>query len=114
MGPEDSPYHGGIFILDMHFPQTYPFHPPKCVFTTKIYHPNISSSGSICVDILKARAWSPALTVEKILLSLCSLLTDPNPDDPLVPSIARQYKENHDEYIQTAKSWVTIYANGET
>ena len=104
MGPPDSPYQGGLFFLTIHFPSDYPFKPPKVVFTTKIYHPNINSNGSICLDILRwvlvpgagvptaecARSqWSPALTVSKVLLSICSLLCDPNPDDPLVPEIAR-------------------------
>lgn len=111
MGPSESPYYGGIFNLDIHFPQNYPFKPPKINFETKIYHPNINSSGSICVDILKDN-WSPALTMQKVLLSICSLLTDPNPDDPLVPSIANQYKDNREAYINTAKSWTAIYASG--
>uniref|UniRef100_A0A8C5YA19 E2 ubiquitin-conjugating enzyme n=1 Tax=Microcebus murinus TaxID=30608 RepID=A0A8C5YA19_MICMU len=81
MGPNDSPYQGGVFFLTIHFPMDYPFKPPKVAFTTKIYHPNINSNGSICLDILQ---WSPALTVPKVLLSICSLLCDPNPNDPLV------------------------------
>uniref|UniRef100_A0AAQ6IIG0 E2 ubiquitin-conjugating enzyme n=1 Tax=Anabas testudineus TaxID=64144 RepID=A0AAQ6IIG0_ANATE len=74
MGPGDSPYQGGVFFLTIHFPTDYPFKPPKVAFTTKIYHPNINSNGSICLDILRSQ-WSPALTVSKgnyslLLLSL--------------------------------------------
>ncbi|EPS68655.1 ubiquitin carrier protein, partial [Genlisea aurea] len=79
MGPADSPYAGGIFDASITFPPDYPFKPPKIIFKTKVYHPNINSSGSICLDVLKDH-WSPALTVSKLLLSICSLLTDPNPD----------------------------------
>ena len=53
MGPDDSPFSGGVFFLNIHFPTDYPFKPPKCNFTTRIYHPNINSNGSICLDILK-------------------------------------------------------------
>lgn len=53
MGPEGSPYAGGVFYLNVHFPTDYPFKPPKVAFTTRIYHPNINSNGSICLDILR-------------------------------------------------------------
>ncbi|XP_044062033.1 ubiquitin-conjugating enzyme E2-17 kDa-like isoform X1 [Siniperca chuatsi] len=64
MGPPDSPYQGGVFFLTIHFPTDYPFKPPKVAFTTRIYHPNINSNGSICLDILRSQ-WSPALTISK-------------------------------------------------
>ena len=111
LGPDDSPYKGGIFFLDIHFPTDYPFKPPKIYFKTRIYHPNISTNGSICLDILKDQ-WSPALTVAKVLLSICSLLTDPNPDDPLVPNIADLYRTNIEAYNTKAREWTNKYAMG--
>ena len=109
MGPDDSPYAGGVFFLNIHFPTDYPFKPPKCNFTTRIYHPNINSNGSICLDILKDQ-WSPALTISKVLLSISSLLTDANPDDPLVPEIAHIYKTDRPKYEATAREWTRKYA----
>uniref|UniRef100_A0A7N2R3E1 UBC core domain-containing protein n=1 Tax=Quercus lobata TaxID=97700 RepID=A0A7N2R3E1_QUELO len=132
MGPTDSPYAGGVFLVTIHFPPDYPFKPPKAVddqalerafssyddileskvaFRTKVFHPNINSNGSICLDILKEQ-WSPALTISKVLLSICSLLTDPNPDDPLVPEIAHMYKTDRAKYETTARSWTQKYAMG--
>lgn len=109
MGPGDSPYQGGIFRLKINFPMNYPYKPPKVQFITKIFHPNISPSGSICLDILKEK-WSPALTVSKILLSISSLLTEPNPDDPLVPEIAEVYRKNVEKFNEMAQNWTQIYA----
>jgi len=109
MGPPDSPYQGGVFFLTIHFPTDYPFKPPKVAFTTRIYHPNINSNGSICLDVLKSQ-WSPALTISKLLLSVCSLLCDPNPDDPLVPEIAKIFKTDRPRYNQLAKEWTNKYA----
>jgi ubiquitin-conjugating enzyme E2 D/E len=111
LGPVDTPYHGGIFTLNISIPIDYPFKPPSVKFKTKIYHPNINSSGSICLDILKTQ-WSPALTIMKVLLSICSLLSDPNPNDPLVPEIAHELKNNPELYNKTAKEWTLTYASG--
>jgi ubiquitin-conjugating enzyme E2 D/E len=109
MGPSDSPYEGGIFFLAIQFPADYPFKPPKVKFNTKIYHPNINANGGICLDILKDQ-WSPALTISKVLLSICSLLTDPNPDDPLVPEIARIYVNDRETYNTKAKAMTQQHA----
>jgi len=109
-GPSDSPYTGGVFKLVIHFGADYPFKPPHIQFTTKIYHPNINGAGAICLDILKSQ-WSPALTISKVLLSISSLLCEPNPDDPLVPDIAYQYRHNRTLYDETARQWTMKYAS---
>jgi len=109
IGPAGSVYEGGIFSLSIEFPPNYPFKPPKVRFLTRIYHPNIHSGGGICLDILKNN-WSPALTVSKVLISICSLLDDPNPDDPLVPEIADMYTKNRLQYDITAREWTAFYA----
>ncbi|XP_020524389.1 uncharacterized protein LOC18436642 isoform X3 [Amborella trichopoda] len=72
MGPNDSPYAGGVFLVNIHFPPDYPFKPPKVAFRTKVFHPNINSNGNICLDILKEQ-WSPALTISKVPRSTTSL-----------------------------------------
>ena len=110
LGPTDSLYCGGIFRIKIEFPDEYPFKPPKIVFQTKIYHPNINNVGIICLDILKDK-WSPALTITKVLLSICSLLTDPNPEDPLMPEIANLYRSNLAEYNNMAQAWTYQYAS---
>ena len=113
-GPSDSPYAGGVFRLRIRFPTDYPFKNPHIQFITKIYHPNINKAGGICLDILKNQ-WSPALTISKVLLSISSLLTDPNPDDPLDLDIANIYKTNRALYDETVRQWTILYAmeNGE-
>jgi ubiquitin-conjugating enzyme E2 D/E len=110
IGPDGSPYQGGSFCLTITFPEDYPFKAPKLKFETKVYHPNITAEGSICLDILKDSGWSPALSITKVLLSLCSLLTDPNPDDPYVAEIASLYKKDKLKYEETAKQWTQKYA----
>jgi ubiquitin-conjugating enzyme E2 D/E len=111
VGPEGSPYAGGLFHLVIQFPPDYPFKPPKVQFVTKIFHPNINANGGICLDILKDQ-WSPALSVGKVLLSISSLLTDANPNDPLVPDVARLYVQNRQEYDRIAREWTLRFASG--
>jgi len=109
IGPEKTPYEGGAFNLTIDFPKEYPFKPPKVKFETRIFHPNINEYGNICLDILNNKNWSPALTVSKLLLSISSLLSDPNPDDPLDIRAARIYKKSKDEYFEMARAYTLKY-----
>ena len=109
-GPEDTPYYGGVFELDITFGKEYPFKPPTIYFITPIFHCNISSNGSICLDILKNN-WSPSLSIGKLLLSICSMLADPNPEDPLVHDIAIMLKNDKNKHDFLAKEYTLKYAN---
>ena len=109
-GPINTPYENGVFVLNILFTKKYPFEPPKIMFNTKIFHPNINSKGEICIDILKYN-WSPGLTISKILLSIISLLADPNPNDPLAPEPSYLYLHNKTLFISKAKEYTKRYAN---
>jgi len=112
-GPEDTPYQGGHFSVDIVIPEAYPFQPVKMKFITKVYHPNISSaSGAICLDILKD-AWSPVLTLKSTLISLQSLLCSPEPNDPQDAEVAKHYMTSRASFNETARYWTQAYAGGD-
>ena len=105
-GPKDTAYEEGVFELDIKFGESYPYKPPAVKFLTKMYHPNISSDGSICIDILKSHSWSPAQKVDSILRSLISFLVDPNPSDPLRSEVARHYKNDREGYDRSVRDLI--------
>jgi ubiquitin-conjugating enzyme E2 D/E len=85
---------GGKFKIELVFPPTYPFTPPKFKFITPIYHPNIDDQGAVCLSLLKDGEWKPSTRVVAVLEGIIGLLITPNPDDPLVASIAETFQNN--------------------
>ena len=93
LGPTETPYEDIVNIISINFNFNYPTNPPLIKFISKIFHPNISINGDICLDILKDN-WKPIYTLRTILMSLISLLSDPNPDSPLNNYAGKLYKES--------------------
>lgn len=84
--------------------------PPKVRFLTKIYHPNVDKVGRICLDIIKDK-WSPALLINKVLLSIQILMSIPNPDDPLNNEVADHWKREEGSALVTAREWTQRFAS---
>jgi ubiquitin-conjugating enzyme E2 A len=104
-GPPDTDWQDGAFQLTMTFPDTYPHQPPSVRFVPAIFHPNVYDSGKICLDILQGQ-WSCANDVFSVLLSIQSLLTDPNPDSPANGEAAALYRSDRQEYSRRIRNCV--------
>lgn len=109
IGPVDTFYEGGYFKCQMDFPEEYPHKPPKLKFISKMYHPNVYKTGKVCISILHEgvdetgyeqanERWSPALGVEGVLLSVLSMLSDPNDESPANVEAAKMWREDKDRF----------------
>lgn len=105
IGPIGTPYEGGIFNIVINFDTDYPLKPPSLTFLTSMFHPNIYKDGKICVDILQGE-WTPIQSVRTILLSILSLLMDPNPMSPANRDAAQLYLTDRVKYDEIVRKYV--------
>ncbi|KAI9708398.1 MAG: Ubiquitin-conjugating enzyme E2 7 [Bogoriella megaspora] len=108
-GPEGTPFEGGIFPAELKFPKDYPLAPPTMKFTCAMWHPNVYSNGNVCISILHppgddpnhyesaSERWSPIQSVEKILISVMSMLAEPNDESPANVDAARMWRERRQD-----------------
>jgi ubiquitin-protein ligase len=96
-GPEDTIYQTGNFKLLIRIPDDYPIKPPSIRFLNKMFHPNIYRDGKICLDVL-LQEWSPVQNIRTILISIRSLLADPNPNSPANRDAATLYLKDINEF----------------
>ena len=103
LGPQDTPYAGGVFKIALNLPADYPMLPPTVHFVTPICHPNIERvGGKVSLNIFRDE-WCPALTLGPMALSVCGLLADPNFDQPVEPELAALFREDPAKYEQQAR-----------
>ncbi|XP_044732857.1 ubiquitin-conjugating enzyme E2 S isoform X2 [Chrysoperla carnea] len=110
-GPSGTPYAGGIFKVKLVLGKDFPQGPPKAFFLTKIFHPNVSNNGEICVNTLK-KDWKPDLGIKHILLTIKCLLIVPNAESALNGEAGKLLLEHYDDYSQRAKMMTEIHAQG--
>jgi len=115
-GPEGTPFEGGVFEAELKFPDDYPLKPPEMKFVDKIWHPNVYPDGKVCISILHppgddpnqyelaSERWSPIQSVEKILISVMSLLAEPNDESPANLDAAKMWRENRAEYEKKVRA----------
>jgi len=103
--PESAPYNKGAFRIEINFPAEYPFKPPKVVFKTKIYHPNIDGRGQVCLPIISAENWKPATKTDQVIQALVALVNDPEPEHPLRADLAEEYSKDKKKFMKNAEDY---------
>ena len=108
-GPRNTPFEGGFFLVAIDIGDDYPENPPKCKFITPIYHPNVTSQGTICLNILD-KQWNVNNRIFNVVDYIYFLMARPNTDDPLRTDIAKMITTEYFKFKEIAKEQTKIYA----
>lgn len=112
-GPEGTPYAGGYFRVRFQFTEEFPAAPPKCWFSTKLFHPNVGPGGEICVSTLK-KDWKSTYGIAHILVTVKCLLIYPNPESALDEEAGKMLMEDYDSYCSRARLITSVHATPKT
>ncbi|XP_072043621.1 ubiquitin-conjugating enzyme E2 L3-like [Amphiura filiformis] len=108
--PDKAPFNKGAFKVCFTFPAEYPFKPPKVIFKTKIYHPNVDEKGQVCLPIISPENWKPATKTDQVIQALAALVDDPEPEHPLRADLAEEYSKDNKKFLKTAEDYTKKYA----
>ncbi|KAI9159238.1 SUMO conjugating enzyme Hus5 [Blastocladiella emersonii ATCC 22665] len=98
-GKTGTIWEGGLFKVNIEFPEDYPSKPPKVKFTPPLFHPNVYPSGTVCLSIINEdEGWKPAISVKQVLLGVQDLLNDPNPNSPAQSDAYTLFVKNRAAY----------------
>lgn len=118
LGPDSTCYEDGVFSARITFPTDYPLSPPKMQFTCEMFHPNVYPDGRVCISILHApgedplgyesisERWSPVQSVEKVLLSVVSMLAEPNDESGANVDAAKMWRQDRQTFLDKAEEIV--------
>jgi len=106
--PTKEPYNKGAFKITINFPVEYPFKPPKILFNTQIYHPNIDEKGQVCLGVISQ--WKPATRIAQVIHSLLNLICEPELDHPLRSDLAKDYQNDKTKFFKVAEDFTKKHA----
>ena len=107
---DQPPFNEGFFLINISFPPTYPFAPPTITFSTKIYHPNISETGEVSLQVIDPSNWKPATKPIQIVQYLVTLINHPEVKHSLRADLAEQYVKNKKQFLKDAKAHTVTHA----
>ncbi|XP_023175798.1 ubiquitin-conjugating enzyme E2-18 kDa [Drosophila hydei] len=103
--PEKAPYNKGAFRIEVSFPDQYPFMPPRILFKTQIYHPNVDEKGQVCLSIITADNWKPTTRTEQVFQALIDIVHNPQPEHPLRSDLAEEFVKDHKKFMKSAEEF---------
>lgn len=109
LGPQDTVYEGGVFPIHIKIKKDYPFEAPDVRFGSEMYHPNVYSSGMICVDVLSSQ-WMETMNLESTATCLQLLLQEPNCDSPANGTASRAYRNDRRAYNEEVRKLVAKFS----
>ncbi|XP_065197915.1 ubiquitin-conjugating enzyme E2 L3-like [Sycon ciliatum] len=108
--PHDPPYNKGAFRIEISYPAEYPFKPPKVIFKTPIYHPNVDEKGQVCLPIVTAENWKPATKTDQVIAALIALIHSPEAGHPLRGDLAEEFLKDRKKFDKNAEEHAKKYA----